>query len=229
MLAALIVLLAVTVTATRSRAGFALLMISVIASAAVWLRAGRQGAWAEARPWLRAVALISGVITVQYTLYGLLLRLETDPMDDLRWSIAANTLQAAEPARGIGFGLGTFVHAYDEIGDASAELSSYVNHAHDDFAELWLEGGFPAAALMVAGIVMVGWQLRKYLLATQAEDGDETQHRGLKLGAAFSLLLLILHSLVDYPLRTLALASYAGLLAGVLLGSVRRHGIRTQS
>ena len=47
---------------------------------------------------------------------------------------------------------------------------------------------------------------------------------GLRIGATVALLLLALHSIVDYPLRTLTLATLAGLLAAVLLGPVRRHG-----
>ncbi len=175
LLTALIVLLAVSATATHSRAGFGLLMVSVIASVAVLLRARPQGPWAGARTWLRVSALIAGVLIVQFTLYGLLVRLESDPLDRYRWTLAANTLQAAEPARGTGLGLGSFVHAYDEIGDESADMEPYVNHAHDDYVELWLEGGLPAAALVVAALVMIGWQLRKYLRRARRGQGNEMQ------------------------------------------------------
>lgn len=223
MLTTLIVLLSVSATATRSRAGFGLLMVSVLASAAVLLRARPQGPWAGARPWLRVSALIAGLLIVQFTLYGLLVRLESDPLDDHRWTLAANTLQAAKPARGTGLGLGSFVHAYDEIGDQSADIEPYVNHAHNDYAELWLEGGLPALALAAAALVMVGWQLRKYLRSPDEYRSNQMQYRGLNLGAALSLLLIALHSIVDYPLRTLTIATYASLLAAVLLGSVRRH------
>jgi O-antigen ligase len=224
LLTALIVLLAVSATATHSRAGFGLLMVSVLASAAVLLRARPRGPWAGARAWLRVSALIAGVLIVQFTLYGLLVRLESDPLDDHRWTLAANTLKAAGPARGTGLGFGSFVHAYDEIGDQSADIEAYVNHAHNDYAELWLEGGLPALALAAAALVMVGWQLRKYLRGPDDDRSNEMQYQGLNLGAAFSLLLIALHSIVDYPLRTLTIATYASLLAAVLLGSVRRRG-----
>jgi len=223
-LTTLIVLLSVSATATRSRAGFGLLMVSVLASAAVLLRARPQGPWAGAKPWLRVSALIAGLLIVQFTLYGLLVRLDSDPLDDHRWTLAANTLQAAKPARGTGLGLGSFVHAYDEIGDQSADMEPYVNHAHNDYAELWLEGGLPALALAATALVMVGWQLRKYLRSPDEGRSNEMQYRGLNLGAALSLLLIALHSIVDYPLRTLTIATYASLLAAVLLGSVRRRG-----
>ena len=223
LLTALIVLLAVSATATHSRAGFGLLMLSVIATVVVLLRARSRGPWARARHWLRAGALIAGVLIVQFTLYGLLVRLESDPLDDHRWTLAANTLQAAKPARGTGLGLGSFVHAYDEIGDQSADIEPYVNHAHNDYAEIWLEGGLPALALAATALVMVGWQLRKYVRGDEEGRRNEMQYRGLKLGASLSLLLIALHSIVDYPLRTLTIATYASLLAAVLLGSVRRR------
>src|SRR5512143_1162950 len=53
LLTALLVLLSVSVTATHSRAGFGLLMISVVASAAVLFGARATGPWAGARHWLR--------------------------------------------------------------------------------------------------------------------------------------------------------------------------------
>jgi O-antigen ligase len=103
-------------------------------------------------------------------------------------------------------------------------MEPYVNHAHNDYVELWLEGGLPALALAAAALVMVGWQLRKYLRSPDEGRSDEMHYRGLNLGAALSLLLIALHSIVDYPLRTLTIATYASLLAAVLLGSVRRRG-----
>lgn len=221
LLTALIVLLAVSATATHSRAGFGLLMISVVASVAVLLRARPQGPWAGARTWLRVSAVVAGVLIVQFTLYGLLVRLEADPLDRYRWTLAVNTLKAAEPARGTGLGLGTFVHAYDEIGDESADIEPYVNHAHDDYVELWLEGGLPAAALVVAALIVIGWQLHRNLRRAREGHGKGGSDRGLRLGAALALLLIGLHSIVDYPLRTLTIATFCSLLAAVLLGSVR--------
>lgn len=226
LLMSLIILLAVGVTATQSRAGFMLLMASVVASAVVWLLAGKRRASVEARPWLRGAAVIAGVMIVQYTLYGTLVRLEADPLEDGRWGMASNTLLAAQPSLGTGLGLGTFVHAYDEVGDAAADIPAYVNHAHDDYLELWLEGGILAVVVMVAAIAVLAIQLVWRLRRVSEEGGQRGQQRGMEVGAAFALLLLLLHSIVDYPLRTLTIASFAALLAAVLLGSVREHHSR---
>ena len=220
---ALMVLLSVSVTATHSRAGFGLLMLSVLASAVVLLSARKGGRWAGAKPWLQLSAVLAGVLIVQFTLYGMLSRVERDPLEEHRWELAANTLRAAAPARGLGYGLGTFVQAYDEIGDASADIPFYVNHAHDDYVELWLEGGVPAVLLTLGALILLGAQVVRCARSGPADEGGDLQGYGLRIGATAALLLLALHSIVDYPLRTLTLATLAGLLAAVLLGPVRRH------
>jgi O-antigen ligase len=199
-------------------------MVSVIASALVLWRAGRHGDWGRARAWLRVGGVIAGLLIVQSTLYALLVRLETDPFEDLRWEISANTLEAAASAAALGFGLGTFRQAYDEIGDAAADQPAYINHAHNDYAELWLEGGVPALALVAGALVLLVLALRKHLRVKPHVHDSETHDRGLTIGAGLALVLVALHSAVDYPLRTLSMATYAGLLAAVLLGSARRRG-----
>ncbi len=44
--------------------------------------------------------------------------------------------------------------------------------------------------------------------------------RAIAAAAWTSLLVLLMHSLVDYPLRTTALMATAGLLAGLLFNAV---------
>jgi len=226
LLTALLVLLSVAVTATKSRAGFALFMISVVASAVVLFARRRSRAVAGLRPWLRAGAVLVVVMIVQLTLYGMLSRLEQDPLEEHRWSLTSNTILAARPTRGLGYGFGTFVPAYDEIGDASADIPPYVNHAHDDYAELWLEGGIPAVALALVALVVLVAQSVRLWRGRGEEASGPIEDRGLRAGAAFGLLLLALHSFVDYPLRTLTMASIAGLLAAVVLAPVHKSASR---
>jgi O-antigen ligase len=221
LLTSLVVLLSVAVTATHSRAGFALFMLSVLASAVVLFRARDSRNRARTRLWLQFGAALAGILIVQLTLYGMLSRLDKDPLDAYRWTLVENTIQAAEPTRGIGYGLGTFVQAYDEIGDASADMPSYVNHAHNDYVELWIEGGAPAMILVFAALAMIGWQVFLKWRGSRFGAAGVTEGRGLEAGAAFALVLLALHSIVDYPLRTLTLATLASLLAAVLLGGER--------
>ncbi|MER8848745.1 MULTISPECIES: O-antigen ligase family protein [Mesorhizobium] len=83
-------------------------------------------------------------------------------------------------------------------------FKSYVNHAHNDYLELALEGGLPVILLMVAYAVL--------LSASSAVIRGEP----LQKAAFLSLAFLLVHSLVDYPLRTAALAMTFACLNGIV-------------
>ena len=223
-LAAVVVLLALGVTATHSRAGFVLLMLSAVAVAAVAL-GHRSGPGAGSRRWLQVTAIVAGLAIVQFTLLGLLARLASDPLDDLRWStLAPRTMAAARPFSGWGAGFGTFTQAYYQLGDQTADMPQIVNHAHNDYAELWLEGGLPAILLTAVVLGFVAWAMLTRLRSGYADRRgrapatDLSRASALPLAAGFALVLLALHSIVDYPLRTLSLASLAAVLLAVLAG-----------
>jgi O-antigen ligase len=146
--------------------------------------------------------VIESVMIVQYTSYGTPVRLAVDPLEGSRRAIAGNTLLAAQSALGTGLGLGTFAHAYDELGDAAADISTYVHHAHDDYLRLWLEGGISAMVLIVAAIVALGLQLVSCLRGVSEEGGQRGQQRRIELGAVFALLLLLPRKLASANLLT---------------------------
>lgn len=109
-----------------------------------------------------------------------------------------------------GSGLGTFQDLYKWYEDPTTVSSTFVNHAHDDLLELLIETGiFGLAALAVFLIWFVprAWRLwagersLAYALAASVIIGTE-----------------LLHSLVDYPLRT---AAMSGLFAVALVLLVR--------
>ena len=85
---------------------------------------------------------------------------------------------------------------------------TYFNHAHNDFAEIVLDGGLPALLLIGASIV---WWAVAGLRAWRSRDA-ETAMRA-RIGSAVILLVLV-GSTVDYPARTpliMAIATIAAL------------------
>ena len=89
-----------------------------------------------------------------------------------------------------------------------------MNHAHSDWLELLLETGVVGIAL--AALFLAWWGLRVRAV-WQAEERDPFAQAATIASAA-----MMLHSVVDYPLRTAALSAvFAACLA--LLSGVRPY------
>lgn len=132
-----------------------------------------------------------------------------------RRDIANQTVAVGGQYAPLGAGVGSFVPVFAQSQDPRQARSERINHAHNEYVQWWLEGGVPA--LLVLGLVLgfftwAGWEVL-----------NRSQSRRLRAIAApawASLLILLVHSLVDFPMRTTALMSTAGLLAGVLAASL---------
>ncbi|KFN48865.1 O-antigen ligase family protein [Arenimonas composti] len=215
--AGVVILLILGIAMARSRAGLLMGMIAFIASGIVVTMLSRQRG---GRRWLLLAIAAGLVLSIQFALIGILKRLERDPLDDARLLYLPAVLEVADEHLPWGAGLGSFRRAFEASDPAFG--SSFVNHAHDDYIELWLDGGWPAAAVVLvsaAGVVV--WLLRRRRLLA-AGEGRDPRVRALARAAGISLLLLGVHSLVDYPLRTTAMLATAGVLAGIALMPPRR-------
>ena len=74
-----------------------------------------------------------------------------DPLHGARLEFAHNTINAAEAYMPFGSGFGTFMSVYPSFEPPQDALDDrYVNHAHDDVLEVWLEGGIMSLMLMAA-------------------------------------------------------------------------------
>jgi O-antigen ligase len=139
------------------------------------------------------------------TSYGFVLDTEVPGMSRADfWRNGVAMIAAYMP---FGSGLGTFEQAYPLFEDPDLVDSTYVNHAHNDFLELTIEGGLFALGLIAA---FLAWLAKRCLgLIGRPEDPE-----------AYALLLVIgvltLHSLVDYPLRTAALSLVFAMALGLL-------------
>jgi O-antigen ligase len=112
-----------------------------------------------------------------------------------------------------GSGIGTFQRVYgmhERVSDI--DPSVFVNHAHDDYLEVLIETGVPGMTLIL--LFLLWWSLAVGDLR-RAVVADRYAAAGAIASAA-----VLLHSFVDYPLRTSAIsASFA--LALALLAMAR--------
>jgi O-antigen ligase len=121
----------------------------------------------------------------------------------------------------LGSGLGTFLPAvlpYERLEVVDPTLP---NRAHNELLELAIEGGLPLLACWLTIVAILGWRLRKAL------SGESPLARANAWFSAGVLAIAGLHSLVDYPLRSMAMASLVAMAAGIIL-SAGSHSFRAE-
>jgi O-antigen ligase len=106
----------------------------------------------------------------------------------------------------LGSGIGSFRRLYPQYEDQAAVTTTFVNHAHNDYLEILLETGIPG--LLTLLLFLLWWAGRAVRVARMRAIFP------CAWAAVIGSAALLLHSLVDYPLRTAALAAImAALLA----------------
>lgn len=124
--------------------------------------------------------------------------LEQDPGQDLRVQALPTVLAMVRDFQPLGAGFGAFEYAFF-MREPEAMLSErYFNNVHNDWLQFPLEGGLPAVLLgllLLALLARRSWQI----LRDRAHGG--AMQRNAALGA-LALFLLLLASVIDYPLRT---------------------------
>ncbi len=129
-----------------------------------------------------------------------------------RQDIWAHTLRLIGQTFPVGTGMGSFPSVY-VLGEDPTNIGlTYINHAHNDYLEILLEGGLVGAIL---GAAFLAWWTVNAARLWWPQPGEDLQR-----AATIATAALLLHSLVDYPLRTAAMASiFAMCLAIMATGS----------
>lgn len=150
----------------------------------------------------KLAALSIGIVV--FTVFAIELEFR-DALDaDLRSTFYATTLKGIADYWLTGSGLGSFTLIYPGYESHQNIVSVFANHAHNDFLEIALETGIIGAGLI--GLFLI-------LIARNA------MRSGFAEAALLSVTALCLHSLVDYPLRTMGLAVPFAYLAAVILSA----------
>jgi O-antigen ligase len=200
-----LVLLALIIT--RSRAGIALTMIGLVVALIVFAR--RIGGNNVYGTYGTLLAVIL-VLTAEIGLAPILDRFSSDPMSDLRWDIYGSSLVGVFDNFPLGSGPGTYPDAYPAY--QPHDMDAFINHAHNDYLEWVFDGGIMALLLILLALLMYGLGWSRVLL-----KGRWRTFRYVQAGAGIGLLLLILHSFVDFNLHKPANAMYFAFLLAVFL------------
>ena len=224
--AALLVFLLLSVVLTGSRTGVVLILVAAVASAAMILRIMATKNRRVIAAVLLSVVVVGGSV---YFLSGnarvqrTLTRFGSE--DAVRPEIWKDTIYAIGQYWPAGSGVGTFQPVF-----AAAERLEFVrpdfsNRAHNDYLEFALEAGIVAPVVLLVVVIFAAVRLKRLL--SGADSGKQRTVGILVLGA---FLVLLFHSLVDYPERSLSLAVVSGMMGGLLgrgwSGGGRRSDLR---
>jgi O-antigen ligase len=199
---------------TGSRAGTSLIVVGLAAGLAI-LGLARQAERGRILPvaiiGAGALALLLGVIVLTFSGGTAIERVldRFSNLQDTRGNVWADTWFALTQYWPAGFGLGGFEPAMLAAERLEFVDPSVPNRAHNDYLEIGLEAGLLGYLAVVASTIVIVAMFWRSWRAVQA------MHSQLVFGAAV-LLLIALHSVVDYPLRSMAIACLVGLASGML-------------
>ncbi|NQY13045.1 MAG: O-antigen ligase family protein, partial [Henriciella sp.] len=111
----------------------------------------------------------------------------------------------------LGTGLGTFETVFKAYEDPDTVTLLYANHVHNDYLQWAIETGVIGLGLLVA---CLAWVLRQVLRVWRSA-GDSTTR--IRRAAAAAVLVPIMHSFIEYPLRTPATMALASLCIALII------------
>ena len=207
---ALFALCAIPLTGSRGA-----VLIAVFAVAAVPTALGQFNRAHLRGSWGARVGLVTCLALVALGLWATVGWMQVEAVDEVRPALRAATFSLGFAHAPLGTGVGAFVPAFEQGAGDALLLRQYVNHAHNEYLQWWMEGGV-LAVLVAAAVAAILAVLAAAALRVRGPDRVPGVVALLCLGA------LLLHSWVDYPMRTVSLATVAAVLAGILAARAAR-------
>jgi len=198
------------------RLGVLLLPVAIVA---VLLRVGLPRKWSG----FVLLGVVVGVVAVLLLARNLVIETtfrQFSSLEDSRFSFWPDVLYAIEKFSWFGSGAGTFDNVYRSIEQLVRVSPSYLNHAHNDYLEIVLELGIFGALLIIGFLVFMVLSGIRILNEDGLRAGNALAYAGF-----CAIVLILVHSIVDYPLRTPLLSIVFGSCCGLL---IRRRWIETE-
>jgi len=217
-LAGALLILLVGLALNGSLAGYALALPVLAASALIVLPAASR-----LRRWLIGLAALSVLAAVvglaSSSIGGSRIGQSATTSVQSRAQILSTTGKAIADYLPLGSGLGSFVRVYPLKEKPESITSVYVIHAHNDYAEIALELGAPGIMLIL--LFMVWWFSAVFAVWRRGEAGPYAR------AASIASAAILIHSLVDFPLRTAAISACFAMCLAML--SDRRQSQRQEA
>lgn len=109
----------------------------------------------------------------------------------------------------LGSGTGTFVQSFQAIEQLELVDSRFINRSHNDYLEVLVESGLAGAAVIGIGLAVTISRAARTIVG----DWDQSL---FTRAAVIAVGALVLHSVVDYPLRSPAMLTALAMFIGIL-------------
>lgn len=204
--AVLLLVVALLFSGSRAGIGAGLFAFSLASFALVW-----RPASVPARIAFGASAIAALLFAAYIGLTPVLDRFAPDQLAlgyEGRMRIAAAAARAGLDFLPFGSGLGTFADVFRRY--QVEGLPGFVDHAHNDYAELFLEMG--VAGIAAAALLLIAYAMRW----VQILRGWPLRSLGhLQVGAGLGMMAMLIHGAFDFNFHIPANALYFSFLAGI--------------
>lgn len=204
---AMVAFFAMMAIASGSRAALMLLALSLPITLLLLLRSISVARWVAA--FGVAVGLIWALILLYPGTNTLAIRESFRLSEESRTAFYPDLLFTFWQYWPVGSGLGTFTTAFLPNENLDIATRAYLNHAHNDFLELFIEAGALGAAALVVATALVC-----IIALNRLRKGAGDQR--LLIGACMIVVACWLHSIGDYPLRTSSIAAAFAVALGII-------------
>lgn len=216
-----LIVLVFGLAASQSRAGVGLGIASIIIAIAATLPYARGVSDRRTRVLIALGAIIVFGLSASFFLLEILARLKASELDPFRNMIAGYTLRFLFEYMPVGAGVGSFIPIYASHETPGTALPAPVNRAHNDFLEWSLETGYIAPLMVILALTWLVWRL---IICWRERQGVPLVDAALARMCAAAPALLLLHSWVDYPLRTLTIMGLCATCCAIAIEPVTTPG-----
>ena len=201
--AILLVLLAL-IAVNSSGAVLALTAPVLFLSVALW--GGRGVAWLRRLAFPIGLVAITGAVALTY-LSGRS-QASNQTSFDTRSVIWTHSREALDKFGLAGSGVGSFAEIYRRFEPPATIDLTYVNHAHNDFLELALETGLPGIVLIA--LFLLWWGRAAWTAWRGPYENAYARAATIASGA------ILIHEMVEFPLRSPAIAALFAMCVGLM-------------
>lgn len=201
LVAGCLVILSVGIFFTGSRVGLLLLVPTLGLTYLTMLRTSRGFTPQFLGLGIAGLLIIVVSVMAYSPFYERIVERSENFQNDVRYWTAPISLDTAWQNFPVGTGVGTFDPVFRRAAGDTNLGPNFINHAHNDYLELMMTGGLPAILLILAvmlwgaAVVRSNWQMK---------SGNPS---ALSRASSIIIVIGLLHSAVDYPLRTAAIAA----------------------